>query len=1093
MEKHGERVDQKVEMKSVVSSGVVTKTLKTTPAGQRVKRAVGHEQGEVEFERFFTQAGKHPLDAVSYIKSNSKIKDTDGRTVFQMTDVEVPAAWSQLAVDILVSKYFRKAGVPATNHEVSVRQVIKRVAHTIRVAGEHWGYFGHAAAEIFEEELSHLLIHQMGAFNSPVWFNLGIYQEYGIEGSGGNFAWDSNAMRVVETKNAYSRPQCSACFIQSVDDDLMSIFQLVKNEARLFKYGSGTGTNFSKIRGEQEKLSGGGNSSGLLSFLEVFDKGAGATKSGGTTRRAAKMVCLDMDHPEIERFITWKSREEKKVAALIAAGYSSDFNGEAYKTVAGQNSNNSVRVTDEFMRAVESGGKWQTKARTDGTVVDTYEAKALWKTLAEAAWSCADPGVQYDSTINAWHTCLNTDKIHASNPCSEYMFLDDTACNLSSLNLVKFLKEDGSFDIEGYRHACRVLIVAQEILVDLSSYPTETIAKNSHDYRPLGLGFANLGTLLMLKGIPYDSDEGRSWAAALTAMMCGQAYAVSAEEAGVMGAFPGYAKNREPMLNVIRKHRDAAYKIDASKAPAELVSAARQDWDLAFKLGEKYGYRNAQVTVLAPTGTIGLLMDCDTTGVEPDFALVKFKKLAGGGYFKIVNQSVTAALQNLKYKDSEIKDILTYLLGTMHLTDTPHVNAAFLKFKGLNDSDIAKIVKTLPGTFELSSAFNRFAIGEEALKRIGIPSSEYEKPAFNFLTWAGITQAQLAEANEVICGTMTVEGAPHIKDEHLAVFDCANKCGNKGKRFIAPMGHVRMMAAVQPFLSGAISKTVNVPNETTVEEIADIYYQGWKLGLKAVALYRDGCKLSQPLSTKSDKKEEKATEPAQVVAHAAPAVAVVNPPAKAVRHKLPSRRTGFTQEAGVAGHKVYIRTGEYEDGTLGEVFIDMHKEGAAYRAMMNCFAISVSLGLQYGVPLKEFVDKFTFTRFEPSGIVDGHPNVKMATSIVDYIFRVLGMEYLGRTDFVQVKPTVDLTTEKGAAKAVYPKEPSRQIAAEAATLHASANAISSSAADHMASHQASHLASMMGDAPPCDTCGHTTVRNGACYKCLNCGNSMGCS
>jgi ribonucleoside-diphosphate reductase alpha chain len=1073
------------------------KTLKTTPVGGVAKKT--SVKGEVRFERHFTSAlaeqGKHPLDGVEYMKSNSKIKDTDGGTVFEMKDVEVPRAWSQLAVDILVSKYFRKAGVPGTGHETSVRQVIKRVAHTIRVAGEGMKYFAGDSAEIFEEELSFLLIHQMGAFNSPVWFNLGLYAEYGIEGSGGNYAWDPIAMRVTETKNAYQYPQCSACFIQSVDDDLMSIFQLVKNEARLFKYGSGTGTNFSKIRGEQEKLSGGGNSSGLMSFLEVFDKGAGATKSGGTTRRAAKMVCLDMDHPEIERFITWKSREEKKVAALIAAGYSSDFNGEAYKTVAGQNSNNSVRVSDEFMQAVEKGEKWETKARTDGSVVDTYEAKTLWKMIAQAAWACADPGVQYDTTINEWHTCIGTDRIRASNPCSEYMFLDDTACNLSSLNLVKFLNEDGSFDIEGYRRACRVFIVAQEILVDQSSYPTDRIAKNSHDYRPLGLGYANLGTLLMLKGIPYDSSAGRAWAGALTAIMCGHAYAVSAEEAGVMGPFPGYTKNSESMLKVIRKHREAAYKIDASKAPADLVSAARQDWDLALKLGEKYGYRNSQVTVLAPTGTIGLLMDCDTTGVEPDFALVKFKKLAGGGYFKIVNQSVTAALQNLHYTESQTKDILTYLLGTMHLNGTPHVNREFLKSKGLNDAVIAKIEKTLPGTFELSSAFTRLAIGEDNLKTAGVPAEDFAKPTFNFLTWSGITWAQLTEANEVICGTMTVEGAPHLKDEHLAVFDCANKCGAKGKRFIAPMGHILMMGATQPFLSGAISKTVNVPNETTVEEIQDIYYQGWKLGLKAVALYRDGCKLSQPLSAKSDKKEEKAEvqtsakaeAKAEVINEAKVAPTVIAAAKGPVRRKLPSRRTGFTQEAGVAGHKVYIRTGEYEDGALGEVFIDMHKEGAAYRAMMNCFAISISLGLQYGVPLKEFVDKFTFTRFEPSGIVDGHPNVKMATSIVDYIFRVLGMEYLGRTDFVQVKPAVDLTAEKGAAKAVYPKDLAVILAkpaaatAEASEMQSGANVVSG------------HLAEMMGDAPPCDSCGHTTVRNGACYKCLNCGNSMGCS
>jgi len=1070
------------------------KALKTTPlTGKKLSSA-----NRVSIDRYFTQVGRNPMDEVQYVKSSSKIKDTDGRTVFEMKDVEVPAQWSQLAIDILVSKYFRKAGVPQTGHEVSVRQVVKRVANTIRVAGEQLGYFDSASAQTYEDELSYLLIHQMGAFNSPVWFNLGLYHQYGIEGQGGNFAWDPVAMRVKETLNAYTHPQCSACFIQSVGDDLMSIFQLVKNEARLFKYGSGTGTNFSNIRGAQEKLSGGGTSSGLMSFLEVFDKGAGATKSGGTTRRAAKMVCLDMDHPEIADFITWKQREERKVAALIAAGYSSDFNGEAYKTVAGQNSNNSIRVTDEFMHAVEQGGKWSTKARTDGRVIETYEARTLWKMVAEAAWACADPGVQYDTTINDWHTSLNTDRIHASNPCSEYMFLNDTACNLASLNLVKFLRTDGTFDIEAYRRACRIFIIGQEILVDLSAYPTDQIAQNSHDYRPLGLGYANLGTMLMLKGIPYDSDEGRAWAGALTAIMCGRAYAVSAEEAGVMGPFAGYAKNREPMLRVIRKHRDAAYKVDETKAPRELIAAAKEDWDLALALGEKHGYRNAQVTVLAPTGTIGLLMDCDTTGVEPDFALVKFKKLAGGGYFKIVNQSVTEALRNLKYTDAQIKDILRYLLGAMDLVGTPHVNREFLKAKGLTDAEIAKIEKTLPGTFELSSAFSKFSMGDEMLKRLGVTDADLAKPTFNFLRWAGLTEAQLAEANEAICGTMTVEGAPHLRDEHLPVFDCANKCGIKGKRFIAPMGHVRMMAATQPFLSGAISKTVNLPNETTVEEIQDIYYQGWKLGLKAIALYRDGCKLSQPLSTKSEtKKEEKAAE---TPVAAAMAQAAVQAPVGAqvtfapVRQKLPAKRRGFTQEAAVAGHKVYIRTGEYEDGTLGEVFIDMHKEGAAYRSMMNCFAIAVSLGLQYGVPLKEFVDKFTFTRFEPSGPVFGHPNVKLATSIVDYIFRVLGMEYLGRTDFVQVKP-VDLTAEKGAAEKVYPKNPAQQIASGVAEgmqpqMEMTLPGVQASSGEGTLS---GHLAEMMGDAPPCDSCGHTTVRNGACYKCLNCGNSMGCS
>jgi ribonucleoside-diphosphate reductase alpha chain len=1073
-------------------------TFSTEPVAARIARA----GAKLKFDRYFTKAGEEVYSTFGYAKATSKIKDTDGKTVFEMKDVEVPSAWSQLAVDILVSKYFRKAGVPGTNHEVSVKQVVGRIARTIRGYGEKNGYFDASNAQAFEDELTFLLLSQRGAFNSPVWFNLGLYHEYGIEGSGGNFFWDTEAQRIRETPTAYVHPQCSACFIQSVDDDLMALFTLMKNEARLFKYGSGTGTNFSKIRGNQEKLAGGGLSSGLMSFLEVLDRGAGATKSGGTTRRAAKMVCLDMDHPEIMDFITWKQREERKVAALIAAGYSSDFNGDAYRTVAGQNSNNSIRVTDAFMQALEKGEKWNTTARTTGEVVNTYEAKEMWQKVAEAAWSCADPGLQYDSTINDWHTCANTDRINASNPCSEYMFLDDTACNLSSVNLVKFLRDDGSFDIEGYRRACRVFIVAQEILVDLSSYPTEQIARNSHDYRPLGLGYANLGTLLMLKGIPYDSDKGRAWAGALTAILCGTAYATSAEEAAQLGAFPGYAPNREPMLRVIRKHRDAAHALssefDAKGDLKDLVTAAKQDWDRALELGEVHGFRNSQVTVLAPTGTIGLLMDCDTTGVEPDFALVKFKKLAGGGYFKIVNQSVPLALKNLGYSAVQIQDVIRYVLGTMNFEGTPHLNQVWLRSKGFTDADMAKIEKALPGTFEISSAFSRWALGDELLKRLGVSEEEYTKPTFNYLAYAGLTGAQIDEANEKICGTMTVEGAPGVKSEHLAVFDCANKCGKKGERFIAPMGHIRMMAAVQPFLSGAISKTVNLPNETTVEEVADIYYQGWKLGLKAVALYRDGCKLSQPLSSKSADKETKSEKEAASVA-AATAAAPAQMTFAPVRRKLPSRRAGFTQEASIAGHKVYIRTGEYTDGTPGEIFIDMHKEGAAYRSMMNCFAISVSLGLQYGVPLKEFVDKFTFTRFEPAGMVDGHPNIKMATSIVDYIFRVLGMEYLGRTDFLQVKPTVapiDLTAEKGAASATYPKEPSKLLASSAPVEGIQRQmemSLPSAVAGAPGDSSTQHLAEMMGDAPPCDSCGHTTVRNGACYKCLNCGNSMGCS
>lgn len=1077
-----------------------TKVLKTEPLMSKIQHS------GISFNRRFTTQGVDPLAQVQYATSNSKIKDTDGQAVFEMKGVEVPANWSQLAVDILVSKYFRKAGVPQTGHETSIRQVVKRLAHTLRVEGEKRGYFKTQDADTFEAELTYMLVNQYGAFNSPVWFNLGLYHEYNIQGSGGNYTWDPIANHTKETKNAYENPQCSACFIQSVDDDLMSIFDLIKNEARLFKYGSGTGTNFSKVRGKQEKLSGGGTSSGLLSFLEVLDRGAGATKSGGTTRRAAKMVCLDVDHPEIEDFINWKVREEKKVAALIAGGYSSDFNGEAYKTVAGQNSNNSVRISDEFMKAVIEDREWKTIARTTGETVETFKARDLWKQIAYASWACADPGLQFDTTINNWHTCSNTDKIFASNPCSEYMFLNDTACNLSSVNLVKFLKDDGSFDVEAYQHACRVFIVSQEILVDLSSYPTERIAKNSHDYRPLGLGYANLGTLLMLKGIPYDSEEGRAWAGAITATMCGEAYAVSAEEASKVGAFPGFEKNREPMLKVIKKHKAEADKISEKEVPLNLLKAAKDSWNRALSLGEKHGYRNAQVTVLAPTGTIGLLMDCDTTGIEPDFAIVKFKKLAGGGYFKIVNQSVPVALKNLGYAQTQIDDILTYVLGTLKFDEkAPRLTRAFLMSKGFTSQDIDKIEKTLPGTFELSSAFTRFSLGDELLKRLEIPENVYTQPTFNLLTHWGFNAAQMAEANEHICGTMTVEGAPHLQEKHLPVFDCANKCGNKGTRYIAPMGHVRMMAATQPFLSGAISKTVNLPNETTVEEIEAIHLESWKSGLKAVALYRDGCKLSQPLSTKSkDEKTSNKTDSTSsatattLVAQSSAATQVAAGQAalglnlQPARHKLPAKRKGMTVEAGVGGHKVYLRTGEYEDGKLGEIFIDMHKEGAAFRSMMNCFAISVSLGLQYGVPLQEFVDKFTFTRFEPSGPVTGHPNIKLATSIIDYIFRVLGMEYLGRTDFLQIKPPVDLTAEKDSPHAQFPKKPAEAIKS-GVPIPGIDYQMNMEFADSMVDPVNGQLAEMMGDAPPCDSCGHTTVRNGACYRCLNCGNSMGCS
>ncbi len=1109
-------------------------------AQARVDRAsMSQKTGGLAVDRGFTRPGEDPLDSVAYERRDSVITNADGSVVFELKGAEIPREWSQLATDIAVSKYFRKAGLHGDKEqgERGVRQLVHRIAHTIREAGEQFGgYFADSdAAANFEAELAHLLVNQKAAFNSPVWFNCGLYHRYGIEGAGGNWAWDPQRDVISKTENAYSRPQCSACFIQKAEDDLMGIYSLVQAEARLFKYGSGTGSNFSRIRGKQEKLSGGGTSSGLMSFLEVFDRAAGATKSGGTTRRAAKMVCLDMDHPEITDFIQWKIREEQKARALIAAGYSSDFNGDAYHTVSGQNSNNSVRVTDEFMKAVENDGEWRTYMRTTGEVCDTYKARDLWRLVAEAAWGCADPGVQYDTTINDWHTCSNSDRINASNPCSEYMFLDDSACNLASINLTKFLSEDGGFDIAGYQQAVRVLILAMDILVDFASYPRQDIAKNSHDYRPLGLGYANLGTLLMCLGIPYDSDDGRTYAAALTAILCGEAYATSAEIAASKGPFPGFNKNRQPMLRVMNKHRDAAYRVaepggpgmvgddrgESSQCPEELVRAAQASWDLAVSLGDRYGYRNSQATVLAPTGTIGLLMDCDTTGIEPDFALVKFKKLAGGGYFKIVNQSVPIALRRLGYTEAQMTDIVSYVTGTNTFTGAPHLGRKALLAKGLTERDIEKAEGALRGAFDVAGALAPWVLGTEAYDRLGVRSEEYSQPGFSLLRHWGIAHEQIQELNDVVLGRMTLEGAPHLRAEHLPVFDCANRCGKLGKRFLSPISHLHMMAAAQPFLSGAISKTVNLPHDASVEEVESIYLEGWKLGLKAVALYRDGCKSSQPLNTVDDSESDvdqdgQAEEPAAAKAaqgaksvqgpdsaaitiarrSLSPAQEALRPP-ETLRHRLPKKRRGFTQEARVAGHKVFLRTGEYQDGSLGEIFIDMHKEGAAFRSLMNCFAISVSMGLQHGVPLESFIDQFTFTRFEPGGIVEGHPNIKFATSIIDYVFRVLGVEYEKRYDFAQVPPKeeqeellapTDVAAVPRVAGAQTSEPPPAITPAEQATF-----GFDSDDGSAHASALDQQLGEMMGDAPMCDKCGHITVRNGACYKCLNCGNSMGCS
>ncbi len=1001
--------------------------------------------------RYYTEEGIDPLEAIEYERRHSRITEPSGEVVFELKNLEVPKSWSQLATDILASKYCRRAGVPNTGYEVSAKQVINRVASTIRTYGEDQNYFATKNdADIFESELSHILINQHGAFNSPVWFNVGLYHKYGIKGNGGNYFWDSASNTIKESTDSFSHPQGSACFINSVQDDLLSIFDLVKTEAKLFKFGSGTGTNFSILRSKDEKLSGGGTSSGLISFLEVLDKGAAATKSGGTTRRAAKMAILDVDHPEILDFVKWKVNEENKAKILIDSGFPADFNGEAYKTVSGQNSNNSVRVVDDFMRAVENNDTWKTTYRVSGEVANTHQANDIMDAICDAAWHTADPGMQFHDTINSWHTCSNTAPINASNPCSEYMFIDNSACNLASVNLIKYLDEDGNFDVEGYRHTCEMLLIAQEILVDLSSYPTENIAQNSHDFRPLGLGYANLGTILMVQGIPYDSDNGRAIAGAITAIMTGHAYKVSAQLADVKGAFNGFSINREPMLGVMRKHRGAVEDINQELCPDYLLKSAREDWDDAISLGEKFGYRNSQTTVLAPTGTIGLLMDCDTTGIEPDFALVKWKKLAGGGYFKIINQSLPRALKNLRYSSDEILDIISYILGNDNIAHAPHINPEALEKLGYTQ----KQIKEAEQSIEQMKMLNDY--------------TPYINPAE--LEKKGLTKVEIREALQYINGTETVEGAPHLSEEHYPVFDTANKSGH-GTRFIQPMGHVKMMAAAQPFLSGAISKTVNLPGESTREDIREVYLEGWKLGLKAIAMYRDGSKGSQPLNTASDSEKDK-TINANTEALIAEALRSIVP--RGEKLSLPGRRKGFNYAATIGGQRIFFRTGEYENGQLGEIFIDMFKAGASYKSLLNCFAVAVSLGLQYGVPLEKYVEKFIFTRFDPSGFTD-HPQLRNATSVLDFIFRLLAIDYLDRTDLAQVSPTTADDTAYDVAKDLEEKTEIDKVESKGTT------------------QVDDFLSSLDSDAPPCDICGHITVRNGTCYKCLNCGNSMGCS
>lgn len=1152
-----------------------------TQAGEYSPKGLG-------IKRRYTTAGADPLEQVNYEKRSSVIKDTDGRIVYEIKDVEVPVFWSQVATDILAQKYLRKAGVPQFNEDGSVKrdsqgnpilgseksakQVVRRMAMCWRWWAEHYGYFASVEdAKAYQDEMEHILIRQMGAPNSPQWFNTGLQAAYGITGKAqGHYYVDPQTGELKQSEDAYTHPQPHACFIQSVKDDLVNeggIFDLITREARLFKFGSGTGSNFSSLRGRGERLGGGGSSSGLMSFLQIFDKAAGAIKSGGTTRRAAKMVVVDIDHPDIREFISWKVKEEQKVADLVAGSkinsrylneimrvaheegattvtvsaklkkvvqeavsrgvplnyivrvldlvkqgktgidfpvFNTHFEGDAYATVSGQNSNNTVRVTNEFMEAVKARGPWNLKNRVDKTVAKTLSARDLWDEISYAAWSSADPGLQFDTTANEWHACPEDGRINGSNPCSEYMFLDDTACNLGSINLAKFLNDEtGVFDLDSFRHSIRLWTLTLEISVLMAQFPGKEIARKSFEFRSLGLGYANLGTVLMTLGIPYDSQDAQAIAGALTAIMTGEAYAASAEIASATSSFPAYERNKRHMLRVIRNHRRAAYNapadeyeglsitpmgIDPTVCPPYLLEAAKEAWDRAIALGERFGFRNSQTTLIAPTGTIGLLMDCDTTGVEPDFAVVKFKKLAGGGFFKIVNQSMAKALKRLGYTDQQVKDIENYAKGHGSLSGCASINPDILRQKGFSDSDLANIEQNLRTAFDIRFVFTPYVLGEENLKRIGLTKEQIADHELNVLKALHFTDEEINEANEYVCGTMTVEGAPHLKSAHYPVFDCASKCGIKGKRFIAYNAHLKMMAATQPFLSGAISKTINMPNEATIQDIENAYMKSWKYMLKAVALYRDGSKLSQPLNavsgldelgqaeTAEDEINEKVT-PQQV----SDAVA-----GQIVRYALPNKRSGFVQKSYVGGHKVYLRTGEYPDGRLGEIFIDMYKEGTAYRSLLSMFAISISKGLQYGIPLEEYVDTFTYTRFEPAGPVQGHENVKMATSILDYVFRVLGFEYLGRTDLVHIKPD---TTPQMDNK---PKAVQEPLPINVPKVNIS-EAVASNVGFGM--HHSKDEARQQGyTGDQCAACGSMKMkRNGTCILCLDCGETTGCS
>ncbi len=1226
----------------------------------------------MQIERKFTKAGQDAYAELDFITTSSEIRNPDGTTVFRLDEVEVPAAWSQVASDVIAQKYFRKAGVPQKlkkikedgvpeflwrsapdgdtvekGGETSSKQVFDRLAGAWTYWGWKGGYFtAEEDAQAYFDEMRFMLAKQMAAPNSPQWFNTGLHWAYGIDGPGqGHFYVDHETKKLTKSTSAYEHPQPHACFIQSVKDDLVGdggIMDLWVREARLFKYGSGTGTNFSSLRAANEPLSGGGKSSGLMGFLKIGDRAAGAIKSGGTTRRAAKMVICDADHPDIQEFINWKVKEEQKVASIVAGSkmhesklneifgairawdgssedsvdpkkneqlkttirsakkvhipetyvkrvldyakqgydsiefqsYDADWDSEAYASVSGQNSNNSIRVTDAFLKAVKADDDWALLNRTDGSVAKTIKARDLWEDVGHAAWACADPGIQYHDTVNAWHTCPEDGKIRGSNPCSEYMFLDDTACNLASMNLLQFYT-DGQFDAESYIHATRLWTVTLEISVMMAQFPSKEIAQLSYEFRTLGLGYANIGGLLMNMGYGYDSNEGRALCGGLTAIMTGVSYATSAEMAGELGPFKGYKRNKVHMLRVIRNHRNAAYgategyegleikpvPLDLANCPdSRLVDLAMASWDEALKLGEKHGYRNAQSTVIAPTGTIGLVMDCDTTGIEPDFALVKFKKLAGGGYFKIINQSVPAALEMLGYGSAQVEEIVSYAVGHATIGNAPGINHTSLTGHGFGPNELAKIDAALGSAFDIRFVFNQWTLGEEFCKNVlGIPTEKLNDPTFDLLASLGYAKSDIDAANDHVCGTMTLEGAPHLKEEHYSIFDCANPCGKKGKRFLSVNSHIDMMAAAQSFISGAISKTINMPNDATITDCQEAYERSWQMGVKANALYRDGSKLSQPLAAALIEDDDDAAdiletgspqEKTAVLAEKIVEKIIVKEVVKSHREKMPERRKGYTQKAVVGGHKVYLRTGEYQDGSLGEIFIDMHKEGAGFRAMMNNFAIAVSVGLQYGVPLEEFVDAFTFTKFEPAGMVQGNDSIKNATSILDYIFRELAVSYLDRTDLAHVKPEghsfddlgrgeeegVSNITEMSDAAASNSLAVLKQISSTgylrkrmpqelmvlndgqsaggmalngvadrvsaletlvpetAGSTVAAVTTTTAMAASSM-SMDARTKAKMQGyEGEACGDCGnYTLVRNGTCMKCNTCGATSGCS